>query len=595
MSAQLPKSNARPSQGFGRRLLLPWRSLTWQLIFLTILPLTVLVLVIAFGSLTVHQNAMRTLVGERDERAVRTAASALEEQLSHRVFAIRSLSLLAEGATSEKLTKILASSEYLLPEFDAGLAFFKPDGLLENVIGDHSLWESLTGPLNPDIRNLITQSASPTYLSSAFSYPVSGEPVVLILAVSPAEDWVAAGAFSASEMVQHTLTNAFTKGPQVSVTVMDADRRLLFDGGSFSYTGEISEHPGIAEALRGESGTTYVQVGKSEHVVAYSPIGPIGWALVLEEPWETVATPTLRASQMAPLVLVPVLILAVIALWFGARQIVKPLQTLESRAATLAWGDFKTIETPVGGIEEIRQLQNELIHMAHKVQAAQQSLHSYIGAITAAQEEERRRLARELHDDTIQALIALKQRVQLTQLAAQSAAPHATPESAALQEIASLTEQTIENLRRLTRALRPIYLEDLGLVTALEMLARETGQTTNIAVEFQRQGMEKRLDPTVELALYRMAQEAFSNITHHAQASQASLRINFKPQTVTLQITDNGQGFDVPKAPAEFAPSGHYGLLGLHERAELIGADLEIISAPGQGTHLNIRLPLSLS
>jgi len=330
-------------------------------------------------------------------------------------------------------------------------------------------------------------------------------------------------------------------------------------------------------------------VGKNEHVVAYSPITPLGWALVLEEPWETVATPTLRASQMAPLVLVPVLILAVIALWFGTRRIVKPLQTLESRAATLAWGDFKTIETPVGGIEEIRQLQAELIHMARKVQAAQQSLHGYIGAITAAQEEERRRLARELHDETIQALIALKQRVQLTQLAA----PRAAPESAALQEIASLTEQTIENLRRLTRALRPIYLEDLGLVTALEMLARETGQALNIAVEFQHHGTEKRLDPAIELALYRMAQEAFSNIAHHALASRASLSIHFAVQAITIEVTDNGKGFDLPKSPAEFAPSGHYGLLGLHERAELIGAALEIRSAPNQGTRLNIKLPLS--
>jgi signal transduction histidine kinase len=281
------------------------------------------------------------------------------------------------------------------------------------------------------------------------------------------------------------------------------------------------------------------------------------------------------------------LILAVLALWFGTRRIVKPLQMLESRAATLAWGDFKTIETPVGGIEEIRQLQNELIQMAHKVQAAQQSLHGYIGAITAAQEEERRRLARELHDDTIQALIALKQRVQLYQLAA----PRATPESAALQEVATLTEQTIENLRRLTRALRPIYLEDLGLVTALEMLARETDQATEISIEFQRQGTERRLETAIELALYRIAQEALSNIARHAQASHASLSITFTPQTVTMQVNDNGKGFEVPRNPAEFAPSGHYGLLGLYERAELIGATLQIQSAPGQGTHLNIIMP----
>jgi signal transduction histidine kinase len=591
MSAPSPRNKTITPNSFGRRLLLSWRSLTWQLIFITILPLTALVLVIAFGSLTVHQKAMRTLVGERDERAARTAAAALEEQLNHRVIAIRALSQMAESASLGKLDEILASSDYLLSEFDGGLAFFSPDGVSESVAGDQELWKNLAGEIRPVVQDLITLADSPTYLSSKFTNPLNGEPMILVLAISPGRDQIAAGSYSITELVQHTLTNAFASGPQASVILIDTEKRLLYESGSFSYTGKFSDHPGVAEALRGESGTTYVQVSGSEHVVAYSPITPVGWALVLEEPWEMVATPTLRASQMAPLVLVPVLILAVLALWFGARRIVKPLQTLESRAATLAWGDFKTIEIPVGGIEEIRQLQNELIHMARKVQAAQQSLHGYIGAITAAQEEERRRLARELHDDTIQALIALKQRVQLTQLAA----PRSAPESAALQEISTLTEQTIENLRRLTRALRPIYLEDLGLVTALEMLARESGQAMNKPVEFQRQGIERRLDPVVELALYRMAQEALNNVTRHAQASHASLTVTYTPHGFILQVTDDGQGFAMPKSPAEFAPSGHYGLLGLHERAELIGATLKIESSPGQGTNLNISLPISIA
>jgi signal transduction histidine kinase len=341
----------------------------------------------------------------------------------------------------------------------------------------------------------------------------------------------------------------------------------------------------VAEALRGESGVTYVQVGDSEHVVTFSPIAPVGWALALQEPWESVDTPTLRTTQIAPLVLVPVLLLTLVALWFGLRWIVQPLQALETKAATLAWGEFNAIEQPVGGITEIRRLQSELIHMAHKVKAAQQSLHSYIGAITAGQEEERRRLARELHDDTIQSLIALKQRVQLAQMASKNGASEGS-----LTEVVSLTEQAIENVRRQTRALRPIYLEDLGLVTALEMLARETSQAASIPVEFQRQGTEKRLSPNAELALFRMAQEALNNAARHAQASQANLTISFLPQEVTLQVSDNGKGFDVPKSPAEFAPGGHFGLLGMYERVELIGARLDIRSSPGQGTNLTVTL-----
>ena len=592
MPARSLKNKVAVDQAVGQQTLsmpvrLPWRSLTWQLILVTILPLTVLVLAVAFGSLAVHQKAMRSLVGERDERAVQTAAAALNEQINHRTLAIRSLSLLGDGASTDKLTSILASSDYLLPEFDGGLAFFKSNGELEVATPDNTLWQNLDPKIASLIQNKLTKDGSPLVISISGA-PGASDSTVLILTATPDAERIAAGAFSANEMVSHTLTDAFAGGPGASVVVLDGQKQLLYEGGAFSSVGDLGNHPGVAEALSGKSGTQYIMVGNQEHVVAYSPITNLDWALVYEEPWDTVESPTLRTSQLAPLVLAPVLILAIVALWFGARQIIKPLQTLESRAAMLAWGDFKAIEEPVGGIDEIRQLQNELVHMARKVQSAQESLHGYIGAITVAQEDERRRLARELHDDTIQALIALKQRVQLSQMAA----PRTGPEAVALREIAALTEQTIENLRRLTRALRPIYLEDLGLVTALEMLARETGQTGNIIVKFERQGTERRLEPSIELALYRIAQEALSNVTRHSQASRAILGIAFTVQSVTMQVADNGIGFDIPKNPAEFAPNGHYGLLGLHERAELIGASLEINSASGEGTQVNISLPI---
>lgn len=576
---------ADPANSSRWRITLPWRGLIWQLFVITILPLAVLTVVIAFGSLAVHQRAMRSLVGERDERAVKTAAAGLEEQLRHRESAMRSLSRLIGTAGTDEHGEILSGSDYLISDFDAGLAIFGADGALESVLGDQEFWESLADRLDELIPDLLDDNGSPAFISTAFTHPVSGEKMVLVLAASPGRERIAAGASSAASLVRHTLTNAFDSDSQAVVVVVDSDEDLLYQSGSFSYAGDAMAHPGIAEALRGESGVTYVQVGDSEHVVTYSPITPVGWALVLEEPWETVDTPTLRTTQIAPLVLVPVLLLTLLALWFGLRWIVQPLQALESKAATLAWGEFGAIEQPVGGITEIRRLQAELIHMASKVKAAQQSLHSYIGAITAGQEEERKRLARELHDDTIQSLIALKQRVQLAQLATKNGSSEAS-----LTEVVSLAEQTIENVRRQTRALRPIYLEDLGLVTALEMLAHEASQSANIPVEFQRQGTEKRLNPNVELALYRMAQEALNNVARHAQASQADLKISFTSQDVTLLVSDNGSGFDVPNSPAEFAPSGHFGLLGLHERAELIGADLEIRSSSGQGTCLTVTL-----
>jgi signal transduction histidine kinase len=133
-------------------------------------------------------------------------------------------------------------------------------------------------------------------------------------------------------------------------------------------------------------------------------------------------------------------------------------------------------------------------------------------------------------------------------------------------------------------------LEELGLVAALEMLARETSGSTKCLIDFQLLGIARRIPPETELALYRMAQEGLNNVVRHAEADQASLYIDFKKNAVILAITDDGAGFDVPDDPADFALGGHFGLLGMHERAELIGARLEIKSEVGGGTQLAVIL-----
>ncbi|MBP1608454.1 MAG: multi-sensor signal transduction histidine kinase [Acidobacteria bacterium] len=574
------KSSSKPRLGSS------WRGLILQLFLVTVLPLTLLVIAFTFGSLVLHQRAMRSLVGERDQLAVRTAAGALTEQVRQRVNAVRLLSVNAQGVNTDDLNDLLSSIDFLQPDFDYGLAFFSNDGVLETATGDPALWERPLAALVPDYETLLARNESAIVVPGTFAYSQTGDRLVLILAADPNRQRITVGAFSAATLAQRILEGGNSNGPSTSYLLMDRDREIIYRIGFLFSEDELRSHAGIAEALNGESGATYQQVGDSEHVVAYSPVDTLGWALVSEEPWEMVDTPFLRTTLAAPLVLVPVLILALLALWFAARQIIRPLQDLETKSAQLALGNFQSIEGEVGGIAEIRRLQAGLIHMAHQVKAAQQSLHNYIGVITTTQEDERRRLARELHDETIQSLIALKQRVQLARLTRQN-----ERETSSLKEIESMTEQTIEELRRLTRALRPIYLEDLGLVTALEMLARETGQSAGIPVEFQRQGVERRLETATELALYRMAQELLSNVARHSQASCAALDIMFTTQAVTLLVKDNGKGFDVPKRPSEFAPGGHFGLLGLFERCEMIGAQLEILSQPGEGSRVTIVVP----
>jgi two-component system sensor histidine kinase UhpB len=501
---------------------------------------------------------------------------------------LESIKELLAADPSKPVTTALDSIEYLMSDFDNGVAVFNPQGELLGSVGDPQTWKTWLAD-HSSWQVVYANLAAQTDKLVVSPYPGNHSMLGLISARTDREELII-GSFSITRLAETTLGYILPSDGQLSILLVGADKTILYNVGHLSDQSE--DHPGVSEALQGQSGTVYVKVSGDEHVTAYSPVVATGWALITEESWEAVSTPALRTSQIAPLVLVPVVLVMLLALWFGATQVVRPLHTLESKSASLAQGDFETIQEPVGGIAEIQHLQKELIQMANKVEDAQRSLHGYIGAINVAQEDERRRLARELHDDTLQALIALKQRVQLAQLELQTTTGQAAPESAKLDEIVSLTEQTIENLRRLTRALRPAYLEDLGLVPSLEMLARETGQGMGITVEFHQQGIERRFDASVELALYRMAQEALSNIARHANAKQASLTVSYAASAVTLQVVDDGVGFILAGNLSEYATSGHYGLLGLHERADLIGATLEIHSSPGKGTSLTVALPV---
>ena len=562
------------------------RGLTVQLLAITVLPLTLLLLLIVFGSVSLHQQDMRALVAERDERAIQSAAAALASELHHRAASIANLATLAQ--LSNDLSSVF-STEDLASDFDGGLAYLDMEERLITSTSSSGLWDWVAQngiPLasSSDLDASTALSTSPVF-SSPFLDPNSNRLFVIVSQVIPSQNIIVAGAFSPETLARETLSTSYPISAHVTIFLLDSSQQLLFSSGPLTTENISPDHPGVTEALRGESGTTYMKQNNIEHVVAYSSVTPTGWALIAEEEWEMVTSPSLQLTQMAPLVIVPAFILALIALWFVASRIVQPLQNLESKAAALAWGDFDAINDSVGGISEIQHLQMELTEMSRKVKAAQEGLHDYIGAITSAQEEERTRLARELHDDTIQAVIALKQRVQLAQKSVKDQSGRQS-----LLELETLAEQTVENLRRLTRALRPIYLEDLGLVTALEMLARETSQNNQLVVDFQKMGQERRLAREVELSLYRIAQEALNNVVKHSKATRADLTVTFEASEIQMEVSDNGNGFIVPNSPAELAPNGHFGLLGVHERADLIGARLEIESALGKGTKLKVRL-----
>jgi len=559
-----------------------WRGFTTQLVVFTILPLTLLLLVIAFGSVYLHQKDMRSLVGERDERAVHSAAAAVGAEIHHRGTTIASLALFITSEADLSFENLTIADEDLKIDFDGGLAYFDNEGNLLAATGQTGLWNWFEK--NKQTLTLATSTDTEPVFSDPVRDPESNRVFVVVSVLSP-NGAIVAGAFSPELLAGEALAPSYPPDSHATIFLLDSSGESLFASGAHVTESSSPDLLTASKALNGEGGIAYITRDGVEHVIAYSPVPITEWVLMSDEAWETVGTPSLQLTQAAPLVFVPAFLLALIALWFSARSIIQPLQKLESKAAALSWGDFEGIKEPVGGISEIHQLQNELQEMARKVQSAQAGLRDYIGAITSAQEEERHRLARELHDDTIQAVIALKQRVQLIKKAVKDKKAHQS-----LDELESLSEQTIENLRRLTRALRPIYLEDLGLATALEMLARETGDNNPIFVSFQKSGQERRLAGEVELVLYRIAQEALNNVVRHANAKTVVLHITYEDKEIRLEVSDDGVGFQIPNSPTDFAPSGHFGLLGMHERAELIGARLKIESALGGGTSLTVRL-----
>ena len=546
------------------------RNLPVQLLLFVVLPLTLALIAVAAGGLALHQRAMRQMVGERDERATRAAALSMEEQLQRRAATVVSLARHAEHAPP---AVALADSASFAGDFVA-LAVFGPDGA-PAAVSDAAWWAAA---------NLRATDFPPADAAGRAQFrplmadPRGGGPLMPIVART-ASSGAAVGVFDPAAIARDALGRIILPGDHTVAYLIAPDGTTLFQIGESSHSGPVSAHPGVAEALRGEIGTTFLDVGNDEHVISHTPVNPVGWALVVEEPWREVTDPMLRWTELAPFLLLPVLAMALATLWFGARQVVRPLRDLAARTTALGRGDFEAVTRPVGGIGEIRGLQGELVLMARRLRGAQQGLRDYLGALTQGQEEERRRLARELHDDTIQSLIVLNQRIQLAETAADVAL------TAQLGEMARLTTDTIADLRRLTRDLRPSYLDDLGLVPALELLARDMTTALGLPVTFAAGGTPCRWPPAVELAAYRVAQEALRNVGRHARAGHAAMTLDFAADRATLTVADDGIGFAADRT-GELVMAGHFGLLGARERAEAVGATLDVLSSPGQGTRV---------
>jgi signal transduction histidine kinase len=200
------------------------------------------------------------------------------------------------------------------------------------------------------------------------------------------------------------------------------------------------------------------------------------------------------------------------------------------------------------------------------------------------QEEERRHLARELHDEIGQALTAAKINLQAAMKETDGA------KSKRIDETAAILERLLGQVRQISLDLRPSMLDDLGLVPALRSLLDQQGRRASVAVNLSAKNMPENLDPEIQTTCFRVAQEAITNAVRHANATRIDVELSCENGNLRLQVRDNGRGFDADAAQAQTAGLG---LVGIKERAALVDARAKIISSPDKGTTVEVSLPLT--
>jgi len=256
------------------------------------------------------------------------------------------------------------------------------------------------------------------------------------------------------------------------------------------------------------------------------------------------------------------------------------------------------------GSEAIIQLATRLIVSNGKPQAfqnmarditeerrLQDNLQFYCRQVLQAQEEERKRLARELHDDASQQILLLTHGVDGLASKADRYLPQELRNE--LEKLYELSQQTYQGIKRYAQALRPSILDDLGLVPALKWLAEEIHNLSGIKIQVKTDAVPP-LPPETQLVLFRIIQEALNNVHRHSGASEASIVVECHESEIRVAISDNGKGFNLPRQLSDFARQGKLGITGMAERAQLIGGELEVSSQVGKGTKIIVTAPKTL-
>ncbi|MPY87327.1 MAG: sensor histidine kinase [Luteitalea sp.] len=240
--------------------------------------------------------------------------------------------------------------------------------------------------------------------------------------------------------------------------------------------------------------------------------------------------------------------------------------------------------------QQLDQLSRENARLLQRLADSERRFRVISQGVLRVQEAERGRISRELHDGVGQALTGLKLQLDVLE---REAAAGASPLIARLGELKELTERTLNDVRALSHLLRPQMLDDLGLAPTLRWLTRTFEARARVPVTFEHEGLRERLDPDVEIIVFRVTQEALNNVAKYAEASHVHVGVTCGEARLTLSIEDDGTGFDAGAALRATGEDQGCGVRGMRDRVQLFGGTFALNSVPGHGTRIDVELSLT--
>lgn len=576
-----------------------------------------------FGFLAVRTiNQSKDLALEERLRLAETTAGSVDALLEHTAQQLEKIaSLLAsnpDGLDEERVAQI----NDILGEFDK-IVRLDPEGQVMWIVpttADGSGW-LFQG--DEEVADALSRQET-TVVQPAMRLPGHAH---VALVITPVYDRSGApSGFLAGELhPSHAGVRLISLPDQessVRAEIVDAQGYIVAHSGEGeSY--EAEEHVDILAPLlaSGEPGTRIHEVaGGPDHVVAYYPFESLPGGIVIEQTEdEALAIP--RDMQRTMLVYgLGALIVASAAAWIHAHTVVRPISQLTTDAARMASGDLDkpivaTREDEIGTLahsfdemriklkasmqesargaaeleKRVRERTQEVEERNRELEALNKVRRQLLAKTISAQEEERKRLARELHDDSAQTLTGLLMTLTVAEGALTSSPQQARKTLAKSQ---SQVQMALREIRKAILDLRPGALDDLGLASAVRWHADEHLRPLGIKVSLDITGDEGGASGPVVTAIFRIVQEAVINIAKHSQAKNARISLDFRESEVLVLLEDDGRGFD-PGSLKQPQDSGRgLGLLGMRERAELFGGTVDIESSPGSGTRIRVRVPI---